>query len=322
MQAFPVTGTNLSGAITVTAPTGFEVSSNFIRFGQTAKFAPVNGTVDGFIYLRLARTAQAGANYDNLSVAVSSPGAITRYVYTAASGNIVNKIQQIIYSYASTVIKTLDSGSYNLSAKASSGLPVTFSSSDPAVATVVGSTVTLNGFGTTTITATQAGDSNFFPAQDKFQTLIVVTPLQQWRLDTFGTLDNTGSTADEADFDGDGLANILEFGFGTDPTQPQRGSLSLTDSTSIVVGEPVTVVQQSPIGYFGQFIRRADHTSIGIVYVAEFSDDLIHWESSSTGLSVIATDDGYEIVEIPFPATLSTGNPPRFFRVRVMTPPM
>jgi hypothetical protein len=37
---------------------------------------------------------------------------------------------------------------------------------------------------------------------------------------------------------------------------------------------------------------------------------------------VIATDDGYEIVEIPFPATLSTGNPPRFFRVRVMTPPM
>jgi hypothetical protein len=84
----------------------------------------------------------------------------------------------------------------------------------------------------------------------------------------------------------------------------------------------VTVVQQSPFGYFGQFIRRADHTSIGIVYVAEFSDDLIHWESSSTGLSVIATDDGYEIVEIPFPATLSTGNPPRFFRVRVMTPPM
>jgi hypothetical protein len=60
-----------------------------------------------------------------------------------------------------------------LIATASSGLAVSFSSANPAVATISGDTVTIVGAGSTQITASQAGDGNFSPAPDVSQTLNV-----------------------------------------------------------------------------------------------------------------------------------------------------
>lgn len=51
-----------------------------------------------------------------------------------------------------------------LAAIATSGLPVTYTSSNPAVATVSSNVLTIVGAGTTTITATQAGDTSWAPA--------------------------------------------------------------------------------------------------------------------------------------------------------------
>jgi hypothetical protein len=51
-----------------------------------------------------------------------------------------------------------------LTAKASSGLPVTYSVADTSIATVSGSVLTLLKPGSTVVTATQAGDSDFYPA--------------------------------------------------------------------------------------------------------------------------------------------------------------
>jgi hypothetical protein len=53
-----------------------------------------------------------------------------------------------------------------LSASASSGLPVSFTSSTPAVCTVAGSTATPVAAGTCTITASQSGDESYAPAPD------------------------------------------------------------------------------------------------------------------------------------------------------------
>ena len=52
---------------------------------------------------------------------------------------------------------------FNPGATASPGLPVSYASSDTGVATVSGSTVTLAGVGTTTITASQPGNDNYSP---------------------------------------------------------------------------------------------------------------------------------------------------------------
>ncbi|NCY22721.1 hypothetical protein EBX31_12300, partial [bacterium] len=62
---------------------------------------------------------------------------------------------------------------FTLGATSDSGLPVSYTSSNPYVATVSGNTVTIVGVGSTVITASQAGDSNYLPATEATQTLTV-----------------------------------------------------------------------------------------------------------------------------------------------------
>jgi hypothetical protein len=88
----------------------------------------------------------------------------------------------------------ISSGSTTLTASADSGLPVSFASSNPGVATVSSNVVTLVGLGSTVITASQSGSDAFLAASDVEQTLVVfalppevvtlaasdVTEQQQW----------------------------------------------------------------------------------------------------------------------------------------------
>ncbi|GAA4279150.1 hypothetical protein GCM10022259_38750 [Aquimarina mytili] len=86
---------------------------------------------------------------------------------------VVNKADQTI-TFTPLATVTEDDADFNLNATASSGLVVTYISSDPSVATVSGNTVSIIGLGTTTITASQAGDTNWNAATDVMQTLTVV----------------------------------------------------------------------------------------------------------------------------------------------------
>jgi gliding motility-associated-like protein len=84
----------------------------------------------------------------------------------------VNKANQtIIFSALSA--KTYGNADFNLTATASSGLSVSYSSDNTAVATVTGNIVHITGAGSTVITASQAGDANYNAASDVPQTLIV-----------------------------------------------------------------------------------------------------------------------------------------------------
>ena len=62
---------------------------------------------------------------------------------------------------------------FQLSATASSGLPVSFSSTTSGVCTVSGSTVTILAAGTCSITATQAGNANYSAANPVIQAFTV-----------------------------------------------------------------------------------------------------------------------------------------------------
>lgn len=84
----------------------------------------------------------------------------------------VSKADQSI-AFDSIYIKTIGDLSFNLSATSSSGLPVTFNSSDNSIATISGYTVTIKSAGNVKITATQAGNSNINPAHPVIRTLTV-----------------------------------------------------------------------------------------------------------------------------------------------------
>jgi len=69
--------------------------------------------------------------------------------------------------------KTYGDASFELTATASSGLTVTYVSSDPTIASVSGSTVTILKAGETTITASQSGNSTYAAATPVQRTLTV-----------------------------------------------------------------------------------------------------------------------------------------------------
>jgi Secretion system C-terminal sorting domain len=85
---------------------------------------------------------------------------------------VINKANQTI-SFSAIPAKTVGDPSFTLSATVTSGLAVSFASSNPSVATVIGNTVTVVGIGTTTITASQSGNVNYNAAPDVAQSLTV-----------------------------------------------------------------------------------------------------------------------------------------------------
>jgi hypothetical protein len=84
---------------------------------------------------------------------------------------------------------------FSLNATASSGLPVTYSSSAPSVAQISGGTVTIMEAGTAIITASQAGDGiNYSAAQGVSQTLTVD---REWQTITVQPLETNLITLDQ-----------------------------------------------------------------------------------------------------------------------------
>ena len=87
---------------------------------------------------------------------------------------VVNKATQTI-TFATMPEKDVDDADFTISVTASSGLPVSLTSNNSNVASVVGNLVVINGAGTAVISATQPGNSNFLPAPVVTQNFTVVT---------------------------------------------------------------------------------------------------------------------------------------------------
>ncbi len=98
--------------------------------------------------------------------------------------------------------KVFGDSPFALTATASSGLAVSYVSSNPNVATVSGNTVTLVGVGSTTITASQAGDNNYQAATDVSRSLSVVSALTL-------TWDSNGAVAGQTNGAGDWQGAVL-----------------------------------------------------------------------------------------------------------------
>jgi len=76
-------------------------------------------------------------------------------------------------TFAALANKTYGDVAYNLAAKSSSGLAVTYTSSNTTVATVSGNVVTIVGAGSTNITASQVGNTTYYAATNVVQELTV-----------------------------------------------------------------------------------------------------------------------------------------------------
>ncbi|PWA04194.1 YDG domain-containing protein [Flavobacterium psychrotolerans] len=93
-QSFNISGTGMSAGITVTPPTGYEVSQTSSTTGfagsATAIVVGAAGTIVSTpIWIRLAVTAPVSGTYNSQNIVLSSTSATSVNITTAASGNAV-----------------------------------------------------------------------------------------------------------------------------------------------------------------------------------------------------------------------------------------
>ncbi len=153
----------------------------------------------------------------------------------------------------------------------------------------------------------------------------VIEPLQEWRLAMLGSAANAGPAADDADYDRDGLKNLAEFAFDTDPANGASGASALRYTGAFAgggiitsTGQPIAAIEGTETRFL--FVRRKNHIAAGLVYTPQFSAALGSWEDGGVTPSVLADDGVREIVSVPFPASVS-GSVARFARLRISVVP-
>ena len=196
---------------------------------------------------------------------------------------------------------------FPLTANASSGLVVAFTSSDPTVATIAGDLLTIQGPGTTTITATQPGNA-LHPAALPVAQSLIITPLSplfaHFLTDHFtpAQLADPLVTGPLADFDNDGISNLLEYALGsTDPTN-RTGAFPVIHSSG-----PFRIT----------FLRRSSGTetdgtyrSGDLTYQPLAATDLANWniapDSVSNPSNLPTAPEGFEWTSYAIPHSAET----------------
>lgn len=142
-------------------------------------------------------------------------------------------------------------------------------------------------------------------------------PIESWRLFYFGDSSNTGEAADDADTDQDGVSNLLEFCFNTDPLVADRSNVIEAGGAILACGFPsIRWSQVENAAPQALFLRRKDRLATGLTYLPQFSSDLIDWEDPAESPTVLVDDLLFELVSVPYPPLFEDSST-SFFRLVV-----
>ena len=170
-------------------------SFTIAKAAQTITFAPLADRTYGDPDFNVSATASSGLavtfaasgqlHGDRHAVHITGGGSCTITASQPGDSNYnaapdvpqtfaINKHSQTI-TFGALSDRAYNSGDFNVSATASSGLTVSFTAAG--TCTVSGTTVHLVGYGSCTITAHQPGDSNWSAAPDVPQTFAITDPV-------------------------------------------------------------------------------------------------------------------------------------------------
>lgn len=138
------------------------------RLNGSGNFQPATGTTR---WSQLV-TLPPGTNLFEAYVQYAAGNSWTNRVYLVYLGPVVSKSSQTI-TFGPLLAKTYGNAPFALTATASSGLPVSYTSGNTSVATISGANVTIVGAGSSLITASQAGNASYSNATPVSQTLTV-----------------------------------------------------------------------------------------------------------------------------------------------------
>ena len=205
--------------------------------------------------------------------------------------------------------------------------------------TTGGRTVTLNGDGTVTVDfsgvslpvgGSLVDDFTYSIAGGTATVNVLIeanTVQEDWRLDYYGDIANSGPGADSAP-GANGLLNLQSFAFGLDPLVA-TGTLDVDAGTNSILslGPPTAWVDPATNRIFMRHTRRADFAAVSLAINPQFSSqELTAFENNDdvgNPPTVIATGTGaggvaIEAVQTEFPLILPTdGRKGRYGRVNV-----
>ena len=243
-------------------------------------------------------------------------------------------------SYSIASVKSIDVGGYDVVATSTAGTAIStaaqltvlagnFNVTTSALPAIGGATTgdgTYTSSTTATVVATPAAGFNFVSwtnggtvvstspsytfAVTSDATLVAnfsLPPFAAWKSQWFtaAELADPSISGDDADPDGDGLPNIVEYALGLNPRVPN----SSTVLTSSVTNGVLTATYQ------------LSKAATDVTVVVEESSDLINWNSGTTFISTpqVLTDDGTtQTVQVT--DKQSSGSSHRFMRLRVTSP--
>ena len=218
---------NVSFTVTAggTAPLSYQWSREGVE---------LNGATVATLTLNSVATNQAG----NYSVVVTNLyGSVTSSVASLT----VERLSQTI-SFANLSPGRTSDAPFVPGATASSGLPLSYFSSTPTVATVSGSTVTITGIGSTVITASQAGDATFLPASEISRTLLVGVAPSVTSPPAGLTANATSNAFFSASADGTQPLSFQWRRDGVDVSQATNATLALSNVQTNLAGSYSVVI--------------------------------------------------------------------------------
>ena len=109
-QSLTVTGSNLTTNVTVGAPAGFEVANDGATWGTNTALAPVSGSVNSLVFVRMGATDVSGARSGNVTVA--SIGAATQNVAVTGTVALPDTPGVVYWDFNSATPTTGTGGAY------------------------------------------------------------------------------------------------------------------------------------------------------------------------------------------------------------------
>ena len=129
--------------------------------------------------------------------------------------------------------------------------------------------------------------------------------LQNWRQTNFGTMANSGSTADAGDYDNDGIPNLIEWACNLSPTTRNALPASVTANGA---------------SFAYTYSRSTAAANSGTSFIVEWSNTLAagSWSSSGVVQTVLSDDGTTQQVKAVIPITTESA---KFVHLSVTAPP-
>jgi hypothetical protein len=221
-----------------------------------------------------------------VTITATQPGQAPWQSATASQPFIVTatpRADQTI-TFVDIADKLVNSSSFDLNATASSGLPVSFTSLHPGVATVESNgTVTIVGAGVATMRATQDGNGSYNPAPSVEKTLTVTKVPQTI---TFNALSDASLNTGTYSLSGKATASSgLAVSYAT-----SDASVASLSGTTLTLHQGGSVTITASQGGNDTYLAAADVTQSLTVKDDRYLDQNITWTQTISGLTIGASN--------------------------------